>query len=81
MWPSITTGLYAQEHTSIPISSIFSVDMIAKGKDYTIAKVWLKPCFTIDDDIRFGSANEEPEFIFLSTHTLEFIVTILRLLA
>ena len=60
-----------QKHTSMTISSIFSADMIARWKDFTIANVWLKPCFTTNDDIRLGSVNEAPKFYFLSTYTLK----------
>ena len=63
--------LDAQKHTFIPISSIFSVDMIVRQKDFTIANVWLKPCYTTNDDIRLGSVNEVQEFIFPSTYTLK----------
>ena len=55
----------------MPISSIFSVDMIARWKDFTIANVRLRPCFTTNDDIRLGSVNEAPEFFSLSTYTLK----------
>ena len=61
-------GRNAPKHTSMPISTIFSVDMIARWKDSTITDDWLKSCFTIDDDVRLGSVNEAPELFFLSTH-------------
>ena len=64
-------GSDAQRHTSMPISSIFSVDMITRWKDFTIANVGHKPRFTTNDDIRLDSVNEAPQFFFLSTYTLK----------
>ena len=55
----------------MPISSIFSVDMLARWKDFIIDNVGLRPRFTTNDDIRLGSINEAPKFFFLSTNTLK----------
>ena len=60
------------------ISSIFSVDMIARWKDFTTANVWLMPCFTTDYDIRLGCVSEAPNFYFLAHTRKKFIGTIIR---
>ena len=54
---AVKAGRDAQTHTFIPINSIFSVDMIARWKDFTIANVGLKPCFPTNDDIRHHNSS------------------------